>query len=337
MNRLAAVCRVARLHPHAAPVPVVSYSNDTWLLDDRRLGPTVLRIGWRGDVHRLVREAAVAQFGPAELGYPQLLSSGGATANGAPLRWTLTRRLTGQPVDEVWPALSPSARRAAVDRLARMLRALHDWHPSADVARLISQRPCLDLTAADSIVGADNNPLPLARAHALAAHAGALRFVDPGVVRAAVDAIDELAELEPTLDDPSATGLTHGDVHLNNLWWDGSSVRALLDLEWTRFAPRDLELERLADNADADVREGLDVYPQVLRWLLADYPQLVDVPRMPERLRLYSLTHALRHVFAWPPSAPEAELAPDHPLVRLRRLVSGAWPAPGALPEVLVG
>jgi aminoglycoside phosphotransferase (APT) family kinase protein len=334
-RRLAAVCAAAGLAPTEPPTPVVSYSNDTWLLDSRH-GSAVLRICWRGDITRLDREAAVGGSGPAEFGYPEILGHGSADDGGQPLRWTLTRRLTGQPVDLTWPGLSRAARRSAVARLADMLRVLHDWRPPAEVARLVRDRPALDLGSSESIVGADMNALPLPRAQALAGFAARLPFVDAGLVRAALAAIEALADLAPVVDDPSVTGLIHADVHLNNLWWDGSRVAALLDFEWVRFGPRQLELERLADNADVDVREGLDVYPQTLAWLLADYPQLADAPRMPDRLRLYALTQALRQLFAWPPDRPEPQLPHDHPLVRLRRLVDGTWPAAGALPAPLL-
>ena len=329
--RLTAVLTAARLSPRTEPLPVVSHSNDTWLVD-LSTGPAVLRIGWRGDVGRLEREIAVAGALPPEVPYPVVLGSGRTELDGHALTWTLTERLDGLQVADAWPRLTVTERDRVAHRLAEILRALHGVGVPAEVAARVRDRPPVDLHDLGSIVGVNLNPLPLPHVRALAPLAAQLPFVDPELTAAAVDRMDGLAGHAPVLDDPDRGVLVHSDVHTSNLWWHDGEVSAVLDLEWVRFGPADLELERIADSADADVREGRDDHPALLRILVADYPELVAAPDLSERLLLFSLAQALRQLCVWPPDRPEADLVADHPVRRLRRLVDGDWPAVGALP-----
>ena len=43
--------------------------------------------------------------------------------------------------------------------------------------------------------------------------------------------------------------MTHGDLHLDNIWWDGERVTGLLDLEWVRWGPGWIDLVSVRDNA----------------------------------------------------------------------------------------
>jgi hypothetical protein len=60
-DRLHLVLAESGLVPVDAPELIASPSNDAWMLDDAELGPVVLRVCWRGDRQRLLREAAVAR------------------------------------------------------------------------------------------------------------------------------------------------------------------------------------------------------------------------------------------------------------------------------------
>lgn len=103
-----------------------------------------------------------------------------------------------------------------------------------------------------------------------------------------------------------------------------------------RFRPPDLELQRLSDCADADSLIGIDVHPTIVGWLHASHPELFEARDLIDRLRLYSVAYALRHLIVAPPDGPEDSLEGDHSLVRLRRLLDGRWPASGALPSGLI-
>lgn len=334
--RLTRVCAVAGLRPRATPEPIESYSNDIWILD-LPSGSAILRIGWLGDVTRLGREVAVIRHLPAEYPYPRLLDSGDTSLDGVPLTWMLTRRLPERSLDESWPSLTAGQRDTAIDGLAAALGILHAHVPPAEVADAVCARPTLDLTRVDGITGPDVNPLPPSRLAALLPYARATPFVDSGLIDATEDLVDELADLAPSLDDPVTGVLVHGDVHLwNILATDDGHLTALLDLEWVRFGPRWLELERLAQQADENVRGGGDTYRPIIERLLRVYPEIADVDRLGDRMRLVSIGHALRHLVVWPPDAPEEFLCPEHPVHRLRALVNGTWPDPGALPPTLL-
>ncbi|MBP2472467.1 aminoglycoside phosphotransferase (APT) family kinase protein [Crossiella equi] len=308
LDRLRQVSTAAGLRPAGQPRRVTSHSNDTWAFDDDRLGPVVLRVSWRGDVSRLGREVAVAREVPIR--YPEVLAHGEVDG----LAYSVTRYIRGQALSE----LEPGQLREAIRQLAQALRVLHSWRPSAELTSVLLARRA-DPDRITGLLGADLNPLPLPRVLELVEHAATLPHTDPGLLREAASALTELAPAGRPLDDPGQA-ILHGDLQLGNLLWDGELV--VLDLEWARFGPPLLDLQRLCAQADADVLAGHDTHPAVLRWLAEDYPEAFQAA--PGELRLYGLAYAVRDLLVNPPG-------PSN----LRRLVDGTWPAPGALPPGL--
>jgi Ser/Thr protein kinase RdoA (MazF antagonist) len=327
-DRLRQVCAVAGIQPAGNPRRVASGSNDAWLVDDHRLGALVLRIAWRGDLTRLNREAAVLRQAPDGVHTPQLIQDGRTSVDGLPVSYAVTRRIEGQMLAQRWSALTMAERRSAVAQLAQALRQLHQWTPPPALAELLCARPPSYLDTADWVVGADLHVLPPSRVLALARNMPSLPHLDRGLVTACIDAIEELSDLDVAVDDPALHGLIHADAHLHNVWWSEPGTVTLLDFEWVRFGPPDLELQPLCDIADEDVRSGHDQYPSLLRWLKADYPELFQAPDLPARLRFYSLVYVLRQVVI---TAPDNLAGYVH---RLQRLVNGQWPSPGAIPDL---
>jgi aminoglycoside phosphotransferase (APT) family kinase protein len=302
-GRLVIVAKAAGLDLSHDVEAVVSHSNDAW-----RVGDTVLRVCWRGDRGRLRREAAVVAALPDAIPHAEVLGGGEAAAD---LTWMLTRRLPGRSLDEQWVALDTASRRNAFTQLADALRALHGWTPPPDVAQEVRWRPAVFDT--DSIIGVDLNPLPVDRALALVPRALDLAGVDPGLIDAVADRLVQLRPLDPfTAGD--ATVVTHGDAHLGNILWHDDHLVALLDFEWARWGPPDLELQafcRLDGRA-----------PAALTWLAEFYPGLVSHPRWMERVWLYDLAETLRSLLIRPPAA-DGTADEFHPLARLRDLVDG--------------
>ncbi|EFE71572.1 predicted protein [Streptomyces viridosporus ATCC 14672] len=335
-ERLKHVCSAAALVPRTAPHRIESQSNDTWVLDDARLGSVVLRICWRGDVSRMGRETAVLERLPDTVRRPVVVGHGDTTAHGHPLSYSLTRRLTGQPLEDAWPALSTAERRSAIRRTASMLRALHRWVPPAELADGVCARPGLAAGTADDLVGADIAPLPVARAVALAEHVARTPYGDAGLMSAAVQLLRALGDPEPAVDDPGRHGLIHGDLNLSNLWWAPDGTVSLMDFEWTRIAPPSLELMRMCEYADDDAVNGADTYPSVLRLLETEYPELFRAEDIARHVRLYVLAYSVRALAIAPPDGPADSLPSGHAVHRVRRIVDGRWPAPGALPDSLV-
>jgi aminoglycoside phosphotransferase (APT) family kinase protein len=235
--------------------------------------------------------------------------------------WLVTRRVAGETLERAWPQMGSGERRRAIGQLAEIIQHLHNWHPSPELTTAISARPAGAFDDPEVIAGSDLNPLPIQRALRLATTSATRPYVDRGLIDEAARQIDDLRSIDPFLDEQRTT--VHADIHLANILWDGSHIAALLDFEWVRLAPPDLELDQFVRMAEHSRVLGLEAPDAVVvRGLRSAYPELFAHPQLPERLRLYALTSSLREVTGWPLSKPEAYLSPDHPILQLRRIVT---------------
>jgi hypothetical protein len=303
-SRLRHLERAGLVDLPGTPRLVESESNDVW-----QAGEVFLRVCWRGDRGRLEREALVAAHLPAGVPYPEVVSSGRDEA----LSWMVTRRLPGAPLSHLWDGLGAAGRRTAIRQHTRVLQALHAWRPPRHVSEALRRRPPVDPAEPATIVGADVNPLPIARASLLVAAARRLPFVDPGVLDAVADRFQAMAAADPFLTDEPM--VVHGDASTTNLLWHDGRAVALLDFEWVRWGPRDLELAPFVG-----LMGGRSL---VLSWLAEDYPELFAHPALVERLWLYELAGALRGLVVSPPRRAEDALRPWSALWELRKAVEG--------------
>ena len=317
-SRLGLVLAVARLHPAADPIAVTSHSNDTWLIEDPRQGQVVLRVCWRGDTSRLLREGTVGADVPADVGYPPVLGFGRVPGD-RDLTWTVTRRLAGTSLADAWPTLDDSTRRGACRQVAHALRALHEWSPSTSARAVLVPAPLGADPSTSEVIGRSINPLP--DGFALLLEDARRRGADGDVLDEALRLLERDAQLVPRLDDPAAPHVIHADLHLHNVWWDGHVVSGLLDLEWVRFGPRYVDLARIKDNADVDELEGLTSHPMLLRCLREDYPALFEVDRLPARLRVVQVAYEIRDLCIGGLPVDEATMPVDHPMRLLRQLL----------------
>jgi aminoglycoside phosphotransferase (APT) family kinase protein len=287
-------------------VPIESVTNEVWAAGD-----VVVRLNRR--LHsRLRREAELADLLPASVRYPRIL----AVAEDGGADWVALERVPGTPLVQCWPRLSREERRRAVSELAEVLRALHGTEIPAgldgadDPPQLLQPGP----RATDPLLeGIDR--------------AEGLEFVDRGV----------LAELRgfvrarrSVLDPFESTRMIHGDLHFQNVLWDGHDVTALLDLEFARAAPADLDLDvflRFCAYPELFVPERREAealrehYDEVPGWLRADYPDLFAHPDLADRLRIYSISFDLKALLASPPRGPLPSLTHRHPYRRLMATV----------------
>ncbi|WP_406382469.1 phosphotransferase family protein [Streptomyces sp. NBC_01618] len=192
----------------------------------------------------------------------------------------------------IWPTLDDGERRKAIAQLADVLRALHAWQPPERVRSLLLGHLRAQPTAPEAIVGADLCPLPVERAQALVAHAES-----PGL-DLVESRLGELAGLDPYREEPRS--IVHGDLHFANLLWDKGRITAVLDFEWVRIGPPDLDLLPLlrsvdwAGSGDAELvpsREMTRIFgrlavrlPAALRPSRSD-PSPVALPARPHRPR----------------------------------------------------
>lgn len=312
--RFRALVRGGALDPVGEPELVTSYSNDAWYVRSASAGDVVLRVCWIGDRERLLREAAVGRALPVEVGYPEVLASGALTVDGEAITWMTSRRLSGASLRTVWPELAVQQRDRALREVVAPLRALHGWRPPGEVAaRLGAPTPSAD---PQTIIGSTIVPLPLDRVRHLVAPAADHAPEHRTVIAEAWGWVVDHADLLPRLDDP-ADVVTHGDLHLDNIWWDGERVTGLLDLEWARWGPAWLDLVSVRDNALAD-DDFSEPHARLLDTLRARAPEL-EVPDLVRRLTVVELAFQLRQILVWPPPGPDP--ATDHPVRLLQRLL----------------
>ena len=323
-DRLEALRRSGAMQLIGDPEPVVSYSNDTWLTRTADGDEAVLRVCWIGDRERLLREAAIGAALPAEVGYPAVLDSGRMTVDDVTITWMLSRRLTGCTLMEAWPTLDEDTRDRAVLEVAEPLRALHRWRPGAELTTRIASAATPPGALPDDIIGASILPLPLERVQALVTPAVERAGAYAPVVEAAWRWLVDHADLLPVLDEPATGVVTHGDLHLGNVWWNGERVAGLIDLEWVRWGPSWLDLARIRDAAvlagsGSEDEESDQAHAQLLAALRSGWPELELVPELDRRLTAAQLTHQLRSVLTWGP--PGEHPAVDHPVSVLRLLL----------------
>jgi aminoglycoside phosphotransferase len=299
----------AGLDPAVQLQPLSSVTNEVWLAGDH-----IVRVN-RHPVPRLWREATLARMLPAEVGCPPVVAYGGIVG----ADWMVTERLPGQVLSRCWPAMSVADRRRAIRQLAERLRVLHQYELGEPLPEI----------ATPQLLASSAGPGSVERLLSALELAQDLEHVDPVMI---VRAKHLVRECLPALDATSATTVIHGDIHFENVMWDGTRITGILDFEWARAATPDLELDVLLrfcafpflhvaeDYEQVTVPED---YAEVPQWLAEDYPDLFANPRLGDRLRVYSMAYDLRDLLMSPPDRPVEELSHLHPYHRLADTVDG--------------
>ncbi|MEL7158421.1 MAG: phosphotransferase, partial [Actinomycetota bacterium] len=213
----------------------------------------------KGMDDRLSREAMVYPHLPRHQWTPVEVATG--TEVGAD--FLIIERKPGRPLAHVWPELTPAQRRYAVHQLGAYLSLLHRTATPPDLPRL---RRCPQLL--------DGQCLPAtAPLDAAIDELRDLGRTDLGL----------LAEVEATVDEHlchldgfDETNLVHGDLTFENLLWHDDGLSAVIDFEWCRGGPADLDLDVLLRccafpalhvGADHVERTRTADYADVLTWL----------------------------------------------------------------------
>jgi hygromycin-B 7''-O-kinase len=287
-----------------------SVTNEVWISDEY-----VIRVNRRLDP-RLRREAALAPHLPAEVGYPEIVAYGGKPG----ADWLIVRRVPGQVLARCWPQMTRLERREAIHQLAGRLRALHGTPAPPDLPDLDSAAPQL----LSSVTFSPVMPLLVALDKAKT-----LPHVEPELL----DRTERLVTDTATALSPFDTStLVHGDLTFENVMWDGQRITAILDFEWARPGPADLDLDvflrfcALPHLHVADDYEHLthaEDYREVPWWLAEDYPELFNFPSQFERVRLYAIAYDVRDLLLHPPTDKVGKLSQHHPYHRLAATVDG--------------
>lgn len=279
---------------------VSNTTNEVWMA-----GQYVLRINRSGNVRGTLRhELRALETLASVVPVPEPVSYGEATFG----EWIVLRRVPGQELSRTWPAMSDRQRREAITALGRALKRLHSVDPFA--------------------AGLDAPPIPVEPAIDVLARVARLPHVETGLIR---DAAELLTSTMGALDQ-RPTALIHGDLHFENVLWDGERLTAIIDWEWARAAAADEELDVLMHSlANPALHVSTDYAASVSRqdyecvtgWLRAAYPELFAHPRLAERLTTYRLAYDARALLRDPPDRPADQLPRHHPYRRLQRLVEG--------------
>jgi Ser/Thr protein kinase RdoA (MazF antagonist) len=159
--------------------------------------------------------------------------------------------------------------------------------------------------------------------------AAELDHVDRTLIADAVDLVESTCD---ALDPFDAQTIVHGDLTFENILWDGDEVTALLDFEYARPGPPDLDLDvllrfcalpHLHVAADYEAVTKAEDYQEVPWWFAEDYPELFSHPRQFDRVRLYSIAWDVNELLAFPPQEALARLHRHHPYQRLAQVLRG--------------
>ena len=287
-----------------------SVTNEVWLTSD-----FVVRVN-RDASLRLQREAILSQALPEEVGYPELVQYGGEVGSD----WLVLRRLPGIPLSRAWPTMAPSERREAVRQLMVRLRHVHATAcPELDGLRDAPQL----LDSAMSGLRAVTRLLNALRRLA------AQPLVDAALMHDVIELVESTAY---TLDPFDARNVVHGDLTFENVLWDGEQVTGLLDFEYARPGPNDLDLDVLlrflalpslhvAPDYEA-VTLAAD-YADVAWWMVEDYPELFSHPHQFDRVRIFSIAWDVHELLAFPLQESPSRLHRHHPYHRLTHVLRG--------------
>ena len=313
LSRLAELraCRAlaaARVNP-ADLRSLESVTNEVWST------PTaVVRVN-RKLVGRLRREAMLAPRLPAALGYPEILASGMDQGQD----WLVSKRRPGIALVRAWPGMVTAERRDAVAKLAELVGVLHHTRFPLDVPTLEDPPQLLQ-------------PGPRATEPLLA---GLDRCRDlPNIDRGAIDELIAWVRANRAVLDPfEAPTFIHGDLHFQNILWDGERITAMLDFEFARPAPPDLDLDvflrfcafpYLFVPVGRETEATADEYAEVPWWFAEHAPYLFGTPRALDRLRLYAIAFDVKQVLESPPVKRANDLTRHHPYRRLLLTLRGA-------------
>jgi aminoglycoside phosphotransferase (APT) family kinase protein len=250
-RRLGQVAKLAGLRLTGAEVFVESGSNDTWFLSEE----AVLQVCYRGDVDRLVREAELLAVLPGGVPAPAVLDYGRDRL----MSWIVVRRVHAATLWDAWRSETSTVQRSYVSQLARIMRTLHSWQPPA---RVLARYAAAECPAAETnpvaIAASTLTPLSASQLGRLIEHARAATFTDQDVLDTIAARLAGVAARITISRD--ADVVLHGDCTPANVLVQDGRVMALLDFEWSRRGPRDIEVTLPAFSAWAGG-------PPMLPWL----------------------------------------------------------------------
>ena len=210
------------------------WTNTVWLNGD-----VVLRLSTTEGNDRIRREVERSMLLPSAVGYPENIATG--VQDG--FEWSLSKRVPGQCLSEVWGDLSWTDKATAVKQIFEIMQAVHT----------------VDVEKAGQIT--------LKRAWYSAFDRDETFSEFEGYAARGIFSAEQSKELREILErfyaalDKADFVLTHGDITTDNLLWHDGKVISLLDFEWAAIAPRQLDLHSVVNLAlvSYDEEQGRDL------------------------------------------------------------------------------
>lgn len=281
-------------------------SNRVWLVGDH-----VVRINLKPEVPRLAWEAGVLNSLPEAFPCPRPSCFGREEQ----FEWVLQPKMPGSSLAATWPNLDRRSRRSLVHQLAAHLRTLHETALPASgrnfphVGKLVGTAQQVVQQLQQLLIRVASQAMDL-----------------PGVDRGVLSSVLELAAAAGVVLGDVPCGLIHGDLHLDNLLVDDGEITAILDFEYARTAPLDLELDmlfrfcsfpRLFVPSELEPFLARAQFTDLPVWLAEEYCELFLIPNSRERLALYRLAYDLPMLLRFPPKPQQVTFSPAHPYSRI--------------------
>ncbi len=261
---------------------------------------------------RLMREAEICEILPSQSWSPRIVAYGGRPG----ADYLIVERRPGVSLSRIWPQMSSDQRRQAIQQFTLYLKDLHQI-PNCERIPEVESPPHL-------LGGGYPVEALLAGLQTL----GRTPNVDSGLTHAAREMV---LDAEESLADYHTSSLIHGDLSLENVLWDGREITAIVDFEWCRGGPADLDLDVLSRyfaipqahvSAEAEAWQNTEDYYDVPLWMSEVYPELFAHPQLPDRLMIYAMAFEVRDLLQNPPPANKRDLNELHPYYRLDHLVA---------------
>lgn len=190
-------------------------------------GDLALRLSFKKDSDRIGREVRLSKYLPNAIGYPVNIAVG--ITDG--YEWSLSKRIYGNNLSEVWSKLDWKERTEAIRQILRMMELLHNvniskienlssrkaWYTSFNAQETYS---CLEKYKYQKIFSAEQ-----------------------------IDIFYGILERFWEKHNSMTHVLNHGDITMDNLLWSNGRVVSLLDFEFSVIAPSGLDLHSLINLA----------------------------------------------------------------------------------------
>jgi aminoglycoside phosphotransferase (APT) family kinase protein len=201
------------------------WTNAVWLNGD-----FALRLSFTQDSNRIRREVELAKMLPACVGYPANIATGVTQGH----EWSLSKRILGVNLSEVWSRLTWPERTIAVRQIWETMHAVHTVD-TVNAKELSSKKPWYCSFDADEALSHMEN------------------YVETGIFTPQQGSI--LSKMLRAFWNklPAATlVLNHGDITMDNILWHNGEIVSLMDFEHSVIAPQQLDLNSFINLAFFD-------------------------------------------------------------------------------------